>query len=139
MTPTPPSSRNVMERDAPTSLSPADVVPPIAWETTRSVAVAGLALTAVAALLGLVAAALGNPPWVLNTVRLVLVFAGAVTAGVAISFRADLWQTWALGALTAQIASFGTPGHWDSFRLLFDVLTVVAAARAVLVVLPAGW
>lgn len=125
-----------MERDAPLMPSIDDVVPPVRWETVRSVGLAGLGLTATAAVLGLVATALPDPPWILATARLLLVAVGAVTAGGAVSLRADLPQAWLLGVAAAVAAVFGTPAHWDSFRLLFGVLAVlgltgaaVAAAR----------
>ena len=125
-------SRIVMERDASTAV---EVVPPIAWETTRKIALIGLGLTGTAAALGLLAAAI-DPPAILHTVRLFFVFFGAVIAGLAISFRSDLWQPWALGACTALLAVFGTPAHWDSFQILFGVLTGLALLRAGLVVAP---
>ena len=92
-----------MERDA-ISPNPAtlEVVPPVAWETTRTVAFVGLGLCGAAAVLGLVAYGLGSDsPWVIDTARLALVFAGAVTTGLAISFRAELWQVWAIGTGSA--------------------------------------
>jgi len=125
-----------MERDA--SAAP-DVLPPIEWKTTLRVAGFGIGLCALAAVLGLAAEAIGDPPGILHTARLWLVFVGAVSAGVAISFRPELWQTWVLGAGAALLAVGGTPGHWDSFRLLFGVLTAVALLRAALLVLPAGY
>src|SRR5438445_5520888 len=99
------------------------VLPPIAWGTTRSFARFGLGLAGLAAVLGLIAEAAGDPPAILHTARLVLVFVGAVAAGLAVSFRPELWQAWVFGAATALLAIPGTPGHWDSFRLLFGVLT----------------
>lgn len=125
-----------MDRDA----APPDVVPPIAWETARRVALAGAGLTAAAAALGLVATALGDsPPPLLSTARLALVLIGAVTAGLAISFRPDLWQAWALGTATAALGVAGLPAHWDSFRLLFGVLAAVGAGRTLLAVAPPAW
>src|SRR5881392_1511225 len=99
-----------MERDAPptpppTTPDPSSALPPVAWETVRRVGLAGLGLTAAAAALGLVVTAMGgSAPWPLATARLVLVFIGAVTAGLAVSFRPDLWQAWALGAAAALLA-----------------------------------
>ncbi|MDB5312146.1 MAG: hypothetical protein JWO38_6348 [Gemmataceae bacterium] len=129
-----------MERDAPSVTPPSDVVPPVPWEAVRRVGLAGAGMTAAAALLGLVATAAGDgTPWVLGTLRLALVFAGAVTAGLAVSFNSGLWQTWAVGAATAVLAVAGTPAHWDSFRILFGVLAGVAAIGAVVVGLPPVW
>lgn len=135
-----------MERDAaplappPSALDPSSAVPPVAWETVRKVGVAGAGLTAAAAVLGIAVAAIGDSaPWPLATARLALVFVGAVAAGLAVSWRPDLWQAWAIGAATALFAVFGTPAHWDSFRLLFAVLTVVAAAGTGIAALTPGW
>lgn len=118
-----------MDRDAaPAAESSVEVVPPFAWASVRKVGSAGLGLVAAAAALGLIATALASPPWPLHTARLVLVFAGAITAGAAVSMRPDMWQAWALGALAGLLAVVGTPAHWDSFRLLFGALTAVAVA-----------
>jgi hypothetical protein len=130
-----------MDRDAPVSSPPtSDVVPAHTWSSVRAVARVGVGLTAVAVALGLVAAALGgSTPWPLHTARLLLVFAGAVTAGAAVSMRPDLWQAWALSALAALLAVAGTPEHWDSFRLLFGVLTAVAATGALIATASPRW
>jgi hypothetical protein len=119
-----------MERDASVS-----VLPPIEWETTRFVGFLGLGLAGAAALLGLIAAATGDPPTILQTLRLALIFAGPVLAGLAVSFRPDLWQTWLIGAGTALLAVFGTPNHWDSFKILFAVLTALALLRGLFAVI----
>ena len=130
-----------MDRDAPLPLPPSvhDVVPPVAWETVRKVALTGLALAGAAAALGLVATFAGEVPSVLHTARLLLVFAAGVFAGSAVSLRATMWQAWALGAATAAAAWVGTPAHWDSFRLLFAVLGAVAIFGAVLAAAPVRW
>jgi hypothetical protein len=120
-----------MDRDAPSTssspVSPAEVIPPIAWPTVRKVGVSGVVLVAVAAGLGLVATAIGDSaPWPIHTARLFLVLFGTVTVGAAISMRPDLWQVWAIGGATALLAIVGTPAHWDSFRLLFGAMAAVA-------------
>ncbi len=120
-----------MDRDAPSAV---DVVPPIEWQTTRKVGLIGLGLCGAAAALGLVATAIGDPPAILHTLRLLLVLAGAIASGLAISFRPELAKIWLLGAATALLGVFGTPAHWDSFQILFLVLTGVALLRAALVV-----
>jgi hypothetical protein len=131
-----------MDRDAgstPAPTSPDDAVPPVAPETVRTTGLVGVGLVAVAAGLGLVAHAVGKPPDVLNTARLFLVLAGAITAGAAVSMRPDLWWAWAMGAAAALLGVGGLPGHWDSFRLLCWALFGVAAAGAVLVAVPLVW
>ncbi|MBP3957124.1 hypothetical protein J8F10_17810 [Gemmata sp. G18] len=120
-----------MDRDAAPAESVAAVVPPFEWSFVRKVGIVGSGLVAGAAVLGLVATAMGSPPWVIHTARLFLVFGGAITTGAAVSMRPDLWQAWALGAVTGALAVAGTPAHWDSFRLLFGVCGAVAAAWAV--------
>ncbi|MBY0513206.1 MAG: hypothetical protein K2P78_04755 [Gemmataceae bacterium] len=121
-----------MDRDAPPPSS--SVVPAYELTTVRTVALAGQGLCGLAALLGLAAAGMGDgTPWPLHTARLVLVFVGAILAGAAVSMRPDQWKVWAAGAIAALLASWGTPEHWDSFRLVFHVLTAAAVAGAVLV------
>lgn len=129
-----------MDRDAPSPTSPSDVVPPVAWETVRKVGLAGAGMTAAAAVLGLAASALGeSTPAAVSTVRLLLVFAGAVTAGFAVSLRPTLWRPWAVAAVAGAFGYFGIPGHWDSFRVFIVPVTAVAAIGAGLAAVPAGW
>lgn len=130
-----------MDRDAPsTAPPPSDAVPPVPWDTVRKVGLAGAGMAAAAAALGLVATAAGDVnPWLVHTPRLALVFIAAVTSGLAVSWRPDLWQAWVLGAATAGLAVAGTPAHWDSFRLLFTVLAALALFRAGLAVVPPAW
>jgi hypothetical protein len=99
----------------------------------------GAGLCAAAAAVGLIADAAGAGPGPVSTVRLLLVAAGAVLAGSAISLRAGLWQAWAIAAGAGLLSVVGLPDHWDSARLLAKVLTGVAAAGAVLAVLPPVW
>jgi hypothetical protein len=97
-------------------------------------------LLAGAAALGLVATVIdASPHWLGHTARLFLVLFGAVATGAAVSMRADLWQTWALGAAGGLLAVFGTPEHWDSFRLLFGAMTAVALVWAVLLAAPSRY
>ncbi len=129
-----------MDRDAaPAADSSAEVVPPFAWESVRKVGIVGLGMIATAAVLGLVATALGSPPWAIHTARLVLVFAGAITVGAAVSMRPDLWRTWLIGAGGGLLAIAGTPAHWDSFRLLFGALTAVATAWTLVLLAPPAY
>jgi hypothetical protein len=113
-----------------------NVVPPHPWQTVLQVGRVGIGLTGVAALLGLVTLLGDDTPWPIHTARLLLVFVGAIIAGAAVSMRPDLGKAWALGGLAALLAVPGTPAHWDSFRLVFGVLTAVAALGVVLVSLP---
>ena len=126
-----------MDRDAPPR-DPADGVPPVAWETARAVGLSGAGLAGAAAAVGLLAAVI-DLPWVANTARLVLVFVGAVAAGLAVSFRPDRWEIWGIGAATAGLAYLGTPPHWDSFRFLFAVLAAAAAGLGLVRGLPDRW
>lgn len=120
-----------MDKDAPGT--PTDPVPPHPWAAVRKVGIAALALIGAAALLGLVATMADlSLPGPLHTVRLLLVFTGAITAGAAVSMRSDLWQSWLLAAVAALVAIPATPEHWDSFRLVFGVLTGAAALGALL-------
>jgi hypothetical protein len=121
-----------MERAA-TPPSPPDLDPPVVWETVQRISYTGLGLVAIAAVLGLAAGAVsGIAGSAISSVRILLVFAGVITAGVAISMRFDLWQTWAFGAATALVAVGGLPAHWDSFRFFFAVAAGVSAFGAAL-------
>ncbi|QDU19691.1 hypothetical protein [Urbifossiella limnaea] len=122
-----------MDRDA--AAPPFEVVPPVCWKVARGVAAAGGGMILLAALLGLVSPGEG----VVGTARVLLVFVGAVTAGVGVWLRPDRWEAWAIGGAAAVVAVFGTPAHWDSFRLVFGVFAVVAGFRLVLVLAPPGW
>jgi hypothetical protein len=53
--------------------------------------------------------------------------------------RSDLWQAWAVAAAAALFAVFGTPAHWDSFRLVFAVAAGAAAAGAAVAAMPRAW
>lgn len=121
------------------------VVPPVEWAVVRKIGFAGAGLIALAAVLGLVTTALGEPEpdsdlarvvSGIHTARLFLVLIGALTVGAAVSMRPDLWQAWAVGAAGALLAVFGTPAHWDSFRLLFGAMTAIAVTWAVLLAAP---
>ena len=131
-----------MDRDVSSvpPLSPADALPPYAPSSVRFWGQVGIGFVAAAAGLGLIAYALGDSaPSELNYPRLLLVFAGVVTTGSAISMRPDLWWSWGMGAIASVLAVGGLPGEWDSFRLFFTVTTGVAATGAVFCVLPSQW
>lgn len=124
--------------NSPTAaIAPAEVVPPFEWAFVWKVGAVGCGLIAVAVMIGLLAVAIDenfdpSPNWPGHTPRLFLVFIGALAAGAAVSMRPDLWQAWAIGAGAALLAVFGTPAHWDSFRLLFGVMTAVALTWTIL-------
>ena len=122
-----------MDRDAPSLSCPADANPPDSPASVRLVGLVGVGLTVVAALLALVAALIGeSSPTAVHTARLFLSFIGVITAGAALSMRPDLWWAWALGSLASAFCVIGLPAEWDSFHTFFRVLTVVAAAGAVI-------
>ncbi|MFO0824864.1 MAG: hypothetical protein U0792_17390 [Gemmataceae bacterium] len=79
------------------------------------------------------------PPAILGSLQLFLVVVGIITAGAAVSMRADLWWSWALFGLAGLLGSVGLPDSWDSFPMVFRVLAAVGAAGAVLCLLPRGW
>lgn len=117
--------------DAPAPVSPAEVVPPFEWRAARKVAFAGLALIGAAAALGATATALdAGPGALLHGPRLLLLFAGAIVTGAAVSMRPDLPAVWGLAFAAGVLAVPATPAHWDSFRLLFGVAACVAGANA---------
>lgn len=134
-----------MDRDAhptPASALPslAEVVPPFEWPAVRQVAISGATLLATAAVLGLIATAIDAPTTSsIHLIRVLLVLVGAIAAGAAVSMRPDLWQSWAVGTGSALLAIVGTPAHWDSFRLLFGVMAVIALAWTVLRAAPAKY
>ena len=131
-----------MDRDAPANHpreSVADVVPPYSWDTVRKIAVVGLGMVSAATVLGVIAAAVDSLPSIVSTVRLLLVTVGAVTVGAAVSMRSDLWRVWAIGAAASLLAVFGTPGHWDSYQLVFEILTGVAVIGAVIAGVESRW
>ncbi|MBN9519087.1 hypothetical protein J0H58_11305 [bacterium] len=122
-----------MDRDAPAPS--VEVVPPVCWKVARGAAVAGGAMIAAAALLGLV----DGSPGPVSTVRLFLVFVGSVATGLGVSWRPEKWEVWAIGAAAAAVGVAGVPAHWDSFRLLFGVLAGIAIFRLLVTAVPPPW
>jgi hypothetical protein len=123
-----------MDRAVPAD-PPPDVLPPYPWDAVRRLLLMGVGLNLAAAVLGLVAS---DVPAV-TTARLLLVFAGTVLVGVGVSARPDSGAAWGLGALAAFVGIAGLPAHWDDFRLLLGVLTLLAASGAVLQSVPRAW
>jgi hypothetical protein len=119
--------------------SPPDLVPPTEPRTVFRLGLFAIACTGLAALLGLLGAALdANGPGPLSTIRLLLVALGGLLAGSALSLRANLWEVWGLAAGTCLLAALGgLPEHWDSARLLARVFTGLTVAGTILAALPA--
>jgi hypothetical protein len=109
---------------------PADPLPPTPPASVYRWASVGVALVAAAAVLGLVSGESG--PSTLALVRLVLVAAGTLVAGCALSLRPNLPLAWMLAAAAAALAALGLPAHWDSIRMLARVAAGAATAGAIL-------
>lgn len=123
------------------SPTPTDVIPPVPLRTAALTAAVGGGLCLLAALLGAIPFDDSGGPVLLSTARLLLVAFGALTAGVALSWRPDVYWMWPIAAGTALLASFGIPepkpGDWDSARMLARVMTGLAVAGAALTAAPA--
>ncbi|VTU01054.1 unnamed protein product [Gemmataceae bacterium] len=129
-----------MDRDATAPpLTPADAVPPHDPAFVRVTGLLGLGLTAAAGALAVVAATAAPAPAVLTPVQAGLIFLGVVTAGAAVSLRADLWWAWSLFGATALLGSFALPVSWDSFVGFLRVVAGVGAAGTVLCLSSTGW
>ena len=105
-----------------------DLLPPPDPRAVYRTGLIGLGLCAAAAVVGLAAdLAGGGGPGAVSTLRLVLVAAGTLVAGSAVSMRPGLWPVWAIAAGATLLAAVaGLPGHWDSARLLARVVTGLA-------------
>ena len=126
-----------MERDL--ALSDRYIEPVVDLRNAMRVGWLGLGLSLIAVSLSLVGSAWNELPTPIQTARLWLVAIGAIAAGSSISMRPDRWHTWCQGTVVALACSFGLPAHWDSFRLLFEVLALVAASGAVVAAMPSDW
>ena len=118
-------------------MSAIPVMPPPHPGTTQWTRLVGIACCGTAALLGCVAAGVGELT-VLHSARIWLSFAGAIAAGAALSRVPLDAKSWLIAAVTMFLASFGFPPHWDSFRFLATVLACVSLIGAVLLFLPVG-
>lgn len=125
-----------MERDAPSP--PVDqLIPPPDPRTVYRTGAVGAGLCGVAALLGAGLDLNGmGESGPLGTVRLVLVAAGLLVAGAALSMRAGLPAAWLIGAAAAGLSWFGLPPHWDSARMVAGVAGCTALLGAALTALP---
>lgn len=132
-----------MDRDAPAPPAyppdAASAVPPDPPAAVRATGLVGIALNAVAAVLGVVAAAADPPPAVLTPVQLVLVLVGTVAAWSAVSMRPDLWWAWGLGAAASLLGGFGVPASWDSFPTLLYALAGVGVAGTIVCAASNTW
>jgi hypothetical protein len=64
--------------------------------------------------------------------------AGAVAAGVAVAIRPREWFVWLLATCTGAMSAVALPDSLDSIRLMISVLTVVATAGTILLLLPSA-
>lgn len=129
-----------MDRDASVSpASPADAVPPYDPSFVRTTALVGVGLNAAAAVLAVVTSFSTPPPAILATAQLLLVVVGIITAGAALSMRADLWWAWGLFGVAGLLGSVGLPASWDSFPRFFEVLAGIGAVGTVLCLVTPGW
>lgn len=108
-----------------------DLFPPESPQRVYRVGLAGL-LACVASLLLSLAGEM-------NTIRLVLVAAGCLAAGSAVSLRPGLALGWLILSGTFLAARFGLPAHWDSARIVASVGAGVSAGAALLVLMPLTW
>jgi hypothetical protein len=112
-------------------VSPAPPFPPPAPARAMTVTAIGIGLCAVAAGLNPLS---DEAP--ISTLRLLLVAAGALTAGAGVSLRPGLPPTWLLFAVAAALGYVGLPAHWDSARLLAGVGVGLGIAGGILAALP---
>ncbi len=113
-----------------------DVLPPVDPHIVNRIAFAGVGLASSAFAIGLVQMAAGELPWVVTSLRVFLALMGVLVAGYALTLRPASWISWGIAAITTLIASVGLPDSWDSIQMLFRLLTILAAAGTVLMLLP---
>lgn len=115
----------------------AGAVPPWPLGVVVRLAGAGLALNGAAAVVGLLDHVAGAE-W-LDGVRVLLVLAGCVATGLALSWRPEVWWVWGLAALTAVVGIAGLPASWDSYRLVLGVAAAIAVGGVLLLVVSPVW
>ncbi len=108
------------------------VLPPPEPLAVYRIAIIGIVLAGIAAVLNPISDSL-------STIRLLLVAAGCLTAGSAISMRPMLPLAWLMGAVTFALAWPGLPAHWDSARLVVAVGSGVCLGAVLLSALPRSW
>jgi hypothetical protein len=111
--------------------SSTDVLPPADPIAMLRLAGFGLGLCLLATLVGLI-----TDVRLANTLRLLLVAVGALSSAIALTKRPGDWQLWALTSLTFLFAWPGMPEHWDSARMVAQVLGVLAGIGGLLVYAP---
>jgi hypothetical protein len=120
--------------------SPAEALPPYEPRLARKLGFAGIALTGISAVLEAIAGLTGSsPPVILESIGMLLVFVGVVTAGAGLSMRPDLSLSWGTVAVAGLLGSLGTPEGFDSFRPLLRTVAAIGLVGAVLVRLSTGW
>src|SRR5438132_1703223 len=75
---------------------------------------------------------------ILGQETLPLILIGLLASGIAVSIRPRSWLILALAAASGVFARLAMTPQWDSARALVGVLSIVAAAAAVLAILPRG-
>jgi len=129
-----------MDRDASTPPStPAEALPPYDPNFVRTTGLVGIGLNAGAAALAIVATTADSSQGVLTPLQAILVFAGMVTAGAAVSMRADLWWSWGLFSIAALVGWLGLPASWDSFPRFFQVMAAIGVGGIILCLSSPGW
>lgn len=117
--------------------TPHDLLPPPDPRSLYRMAWIGIVLCAVSAGIGAATSIMDSErPGLISSGRLLLVAAGTLIAGIAVSRGSHLWRVWMLAALAVLLSVFGIPTHWDSARTLARVTVAITAAGAVLTALP---
>src|SRR5215472_16330048 len=88
-----------------------------------------LVLGLVASEIGLSSFRLGHPVWQPTVI-------GVAAAGIGLAIRPNYWIGWLTAAVAGGLATLSLPASLDSIKLLFSVLTAVAAGGAILLLLP---
>jgi hypothetical protein len=123
-----------MERELRSDL-PTAASPPVPAEVGWRVVLAGLGAAAAAVAIGQVTIEQEPPNWAV-AVRVLLVLAALILAGLAVRWRWREWPWYAAAATTALVGYFGLPESWDSGRLVAAVLCGVSLFGMALVLLP---
>lgn len=123
---------------APTHHDGPELIPPPDPGRVLRLGVVGVGCCAIAAAVGLATKlADADQPGLLSTLRVLVSAVGVLVVGSALSMLPGAPKAWGLAAAAALLAAaVGLPSHWDSARLLAAVMTAVAAAAAVLLLLP---